>query len=148
MRTGATDRRPSERALLRWRDEDPRARGVVLGPAVPVLRGRAGGAAPPVLRASRRRVARLPRAGCLRGARAVARQRRRHRAGAPGAAPPGPLAARGRRHQAQAAHGLPRLLLSFRSALEKQTELYRVRGKTRPLGGRARPAPQEDWKVD
>lgn len=118
-RPTASDRRPSERARLRWRDEHSRARGVVLGRAVPVLRGRAGGAAPPLLRASRRGVARLPRARRLRGARAVAGARRRHRAGAPRAAPPGPLAPRRRRHPTQAAHGPPRLLLTFRSAVEK-----------------------------
>lgn len=136
----------SERAL-RWRDEDPRARGVVLGCAVRVLCGRGGCAAPPLLRASRRGLARLPRSRRLRGARAVAGRRRRHRAGPPRVARPRPLAARGRRRPPQAAARGPRVLGTIRSALEEQTELYRVRGEAGPHGRRARPAAEEDREV-
>lgn len=103
----------SDARALRWRDEDLRARGVLLGPAVPRRRRRPGGAAPPLLRARGRRLARLPSPRRLRGARPVARQGRRYRPGATRLPPPGPLAPRGRHPPPQAAPGGPRVFGTF-----------------------------------
>lgn len=94
------------------------ARGSVLGCAVAV-RARARGAAPPLLRARRRRVAGLPGAGSVRGARAVAGAGRRHRARQQSAPDPGPVAARGLGHPAQTTRRPARLFRTFRSAFEK-----------------------------
>lgn len=86
----------------RWRDEGQRPGGVVLG-SVYRRRVPPGCAAPPLLRASRRRLEGLPGARGLRGPRPVPRQGRSHRASAPRPPPPGTLAEGGLRHQTQTA---------------------------------------------
>lgn len=142
----ASRRRRAERAL-RWRYEDVRARGVLLGPAVP--RREPGGAAPALLRAGGRRLARLPRPRRLRGARAVRGARRRHRARAARAAPPGPLARRARRGAPAPAAARRRGVLGpLRGAAPEPQELYRVRGEEGPRRRGSRPAAEADRQVD
>lgn len=105
---------------------------------------RSRGAAPPLLRARRRRVARLPRSGRVRGSRAVHRAQRRHRASEARLPHPGPLATRGLRAASEALPGDSLLPRPVRGAAQEQAELHRVRGATRPRRRGARPAAQED----